>query len=624
MILTALFLAACTVPVAEDPSAVPVPSPERAPVEAPEAGEFTLSFEQAHNQYAHVDAVFPTTGRDSVELMMATWTPGSYLVREYARNLEELVVMGPDGPLSVEKTRKNRWSVDTSGIDAIRVSYDLYCHEMNVRGNWVQVDWAMLNGAPTYLVPAHALDASYGVRFELPEAWPRVATALPPHPAGGEHHFVAADFDTLLDSPILLGETVVSSFEAGGKPHELVHLGQTEWWADPQVVADVQKLTQAQIDFWGVVPYDRYLYLNVISGAGGGLEHKDSTLMMTARDKNPRYPQKYRQWLGLVSHEFFHTWNVKRLRPVELGPFDYENEVHTRALWIAEGITSYYDDLLLVRTGLIDRDEYFKRLGDTIDHIERTPGRLVHPLSETSYDAWIKFYRGNENSDNTTISYYRKGAVVGWMLDAEIRRSTGNAASLDDVMRLAYERYSGERGYTIDEWRATVSEVAGSDLGPWFSHHVDQAEELDYGPALDWFGLRFKPVASAKKNKVEEEEEPSGWLGLHLGGNKVSKVLRGTPAHDFGFLVDDELLAVDDVRTTGSAWAGRMKQYPPGSTAEVLVARRGDLVRLPVTFAEEPELSFAVQVDPLAAGMALSHREGWLGPDSSGTTATDL
>ena len=223
-----------------------------------------------------------------------------------------------------------------------------------------------------------------------------------------------------------------------------------------------------QAAFWGAAPYPRYVIFNLLTESGGGLEHKNACTLMSSRWKS-RTREGYLDWLGLVSHEFFHAWNGKRLRPVELGPFDYEREVYTRGLWMVEGITSYYGDLMVRRAGFSTRKEYLKALGKTIEGVQTTPGRLVQSLDESSFDAWIKLYRRDENTGNSGVSYYTKGEVVAFLLDAKIRRATGGQRSLDDAMRLAYQRYSGERGYRPEEMRKVFEEVAGTGLGPWLA-----------------------------------------------------------------------------------------------------------------------------------------------------------
>lgn len=593
----------------------------------PEPISYTLRFPAPQTHYVEVEAVYPTAGRPEAELMMAVWTPGSYLVREFSRHVEEVRATDEAGaPLQVDKTRKNRWRIASGQGNLgqrVRVTYRVYCREMSVRTNYVDASFAILNGAPTFLTLAGGEALPHDVKLVLPAEWKVAVSPLPAPPQGGENAWRAQDFDTLVDSPLYAGNAAVYRFEVAGKPHLLVNEGEGNVWDGPRSAADVARIVQEQVGFWGVVPYARYVFFNLIVEASGGLEHKDSTVLMTSRWKS-RTPGGYLDWLGLVSHEFFHVWNVKRLRPVELGPFDYEDEVYTKSLWVAEGITSYYDDLFVHRAGLADRKEYLKRLSKQIESLQKTPGRQVQPLDRSSFDAWIKYYRRDENTDNTAISYYTKGAVVSFLLDARIRQATNGRRSLDDVLRLAWQRYSGPRGFTQEELRATVEEVAGTGLDAWFRRAIDSTEELDYSEALAWYGLRF--TASDSKDDDEDDKDAAagaqeaGWLGveseMRQGRLIVTEVPRETPAFQAGVNVEDEILAIDDYRLPADGLKERLKSYRPGTAATLLVSRRERLVRLPVTFGEKPRPRWKLEVDPKATAEQQARLSAWLGNSS--------
>lgn len=568
---------------------------------------YTLRFPAPHTHYVHVEAIVPTGGKPVIELAMAVWTPGSYLVREYARHVEEVLAYTPDGTaLSVDKSRKNRWCLQTREASTVTVTYRVYGREMSVRTNWIEDGFALLNGAPTFLTLAEDVARPHEIQLVLPAAWHTSITGLPAVPGGTPHHYRALDFDTLVDSPMLAGNPAVYPFEVDGIPHYLVHEGEGGIWDGQRSASDVAKIVRAHRQMWGFLPYDKYVFFNMITESGGGLEHKNSTILMTSR-WHSRLPKEYLSWLGLVSHEYFHVWNVKRLRPVELGPFDYENEVYTKNLWTAEGITSYYTELGVRRAGLCSDEAFLERLSEIIQRLQTTPGRLVHPLEMASYDAWIKFYRVDENSANTTVSYYTKGAVVAFLLDAHLHAATGGAKSLDDLLRLAYTRYAGAQGFTREEFRALADEVAGKDLSAWFVQALETTEELDYTQALEWFGLRFKPAPDTAPAK--------GWLGLVTkidnGRLLVIQVPRQTPGWEYGFNVDDEILAVDDYRVLPQQWEARLAQYRPGERATVLVARREHLQRLPVTFGSEPSKRWQLEVHPEASAEQRARFAAW-------------
>ena len=569
---------------------------------------YTLQFPSPHTHYVDVTMTAPTGGRATVDLRMAVWTPGSYLVREYARHVEAMTAQTADGqPLCVNKISKNRWRVAPDGADSVRVNYRVYCREMSVRTNWVEADFALLNGAPTFLTLVEDGPRPHDIQVLLPANWATVMTGLPARPELGEHGYRAADFDTLVDTPILAGNPTTHLFEVDGKPHYLVNEGEGGVWDGPRSADDTEKIVRAHWRMWGGrLPYDQYLFLNLLTQAGGGLEHRNSTVLMTNR-WNTRGRNPYLDWLRLVSHEYFHVWNVKRLRPVELGPFDYEREVYTKNLWIAEGVTAYYTELGVRRAGLCSDAEFLDALSGLIRRLQTTPGRLVHPLEMASYDAWIKLYRSDENSPNTTISYYTKGAVVAFLLDARIRAATDDSKSLDDVLRLAYARYAGERGFSREEFRAVAQEVVGVPLRDWFVSVLETTAELDYAAALDWLGLRFAPAAASCAG---------GWTGLEtrvVGGRLlVSQVRRETPGWHAGFNVDDEILAIDDDRVLPDQWQSRLKRYSPGDRVSVLIARRERLRRLDVTLEAEPPNVWKLEFHPDASAAQAARRAAWL------------
>jgi predicted metalloprotease with PDZ domain len=569
---------------------------------------YTLSFPAPHTHYVEVSAVVPTSGRPVIELMMAVWTPGSYLVREFARHVENVSAWSPDGrPLRVDKSDKNRWRIATGSAPAVTVRYRVYGREMSVRTNWIDSSFALLNGAPTFLTLADSPARPHEVVIEPAAGWTRSVTALPPM-EGGPHRYVAPDYDTLVDSPILLGNPAVYEFTVGGKPHYLVNEGEAGVFDGARAARDLEAIAAEHLRMWGSLPYDRYVFLNLLTEASGGLEHRDSSVLMASR-WTTRTRRAYLSWLALAAHELFHAWNVKRLRPIELGPFDYEDEVHTRSLWIVEGITDYYADLLLHRAGLMTREEYLDALSNAIEELQTTPGRLVQSAALASFDAWIKYYRPDENSPNTSISYYTKGAVVAFLLDAKIRRATGGRRSLDDVMRAAYARYSGPRGFTPDEFRAIAEQIAGQRLGAFWDAAVEGTAELDYEEALDTFGLRFRVPAPPQGPR-------RAWLGVvtRLDGGRliVSQVRRGTPAYEAGLNVDDEILAIDNFRVRPDRLEHRLEQYSPGDRVSVLVARRDELRRIDVTLGAEPARQWRLEVAPAATPGQSAQLASWL------------
>lgn len=583
----------------------------------------TLRFPNAKNHYVDVESVFPTGGAAEMEVFMAVWTPGSYLVREYARNIDRVEAVDAAGnALQATKSRKNRWLVKTNGAALVTLRYPVYSREMSVRTNFVEHAFAMIQGAATFLSPVGQNDRPHLVTVELPAHWKRAVSALPEAPGGAPNTFFAEDYDTLVDSPLVAGNPDVFEFEVRGKKHYLVNTPASDLWDGPKSVEAAKQIVEHYAGMWRELPYDKYVFFNMLVEAGGGLEHKNSTVLMTSA-YTTRNEDRFRGsanppsagWIGLVSHEYFHLWNVKRLRPKALGPFDYENENYTESLWICEGITSYYDKLALHRAGLIDRNHYLAMLSGTIGGLQTRPGRLVQAAAESSYDAWIKGYRPDENSPNTGISYYTKGSVMGFLLDARIRRATSNAKSLDDVMRLAYQRYAGPVGFTPEQFRDCVREVAGPAAADWLQKAEYQITDFDYTEELAHLGLRFRGAGRSSSSGDGGKPAP-GWLGAQTRGNGasvlISGVQRGTPAYEAGLNVDDEILAIGNRRIGAALWPRLGDYYHAGETVEMLVARRGELVRIPVTFGVQPRPSWQLEVSPDATDAQRAALDAWL------------
>lgn len=586
--------------------ALAVSSPSSLSAQAVEPIRYTLRFPAPQTHYVEVEASIPTAGRPEVEVYMATWTPGSYLIREYERHVEAVTASNGAAPLAVEKSRKNRWKITTGGARTVTVRYKVYSREMTVRNNWVEAGFAMLNGAPTFVTLPDGGTRPHEVRVELPAAWKGVQTPLMPV-AGGVNTFRADDFDTLVDSPIIIGNPVVREFTVDGKKHALVLEGDPSLFDADRAAADVKKIVEAGRNVMGPLPYPHYYFLNMVTESGGGLEHKNSFLGMSSRFTT-RTHRAYMGWLGLVAHEYFHNWNVKRLRPVELGPFDYENENYVKMLWVAEGFTDYYGEVLPRRAGIATREEFLDGLSNSIEAVQTTPGRLVTPVNMASYDTWIKQYRPDENTANTSINYYPKGAVIAFLLDAKIRKSSNEARTLDTGMQWAMQRYSGDKGYTPAQFYDVMSEAAGTDLKGWFARTAESTDELDYSEALDYFGLRFRPT---------DPRTARAFIGSgtrnDAGRLMVTSVRRGTPAIDAGLNVDDEILAIDEVRVRADGLAARLDQYKPGDKVTLLVARREKLTRVDVTLGAEPGRAWRLEVSPMATAEQKARLTAWMG-----------
>jgi predicted metalloprotease with PDZ domain len=569
---------------------------------------YIVSFPAPRTHYLEIAASLPVERRPGIEIFLPVWTPGSYLVREYARNIEPISALDQHGNrIRFAKTRKNRWRISTGEDDEVQFRYRVYCREMSVRTNWVEESFALINGAPTFVAIVEDVPRPYEIRFELPANWNSSITGLP---KGSEpHSYVAESYDELIDSPVLCGNPSIYTFEVDGIPHLLANEGEAGVWDGPRSAAATEKLVRQHREMWGAFPetppYCQYVFLNLLTESGGGLEHHNSVCLMTSRWAT-RTPAAWLKWLSLVSHEFFHVWNVKRLRPAELGPFDYENENYTRSLWVAEGITEYYAALTVQRAGLSGVDDYLSALSEMIRLLQTTPGRHVQSLEQASWDAWIKLYRPDENTINTSISYYVKGAVVAWLLDSRIRLSTNGTKSLDDLMRLAFERFSGERGFSPEEFKALAAEVAGVALDDFFRQTVASTDELDYTEALDWFGLRFKPKERGSGGVIGAETR------IDSGRLLITKVPRETPAWHSGLTAEDEIIAIDDFRVKADQLGQRLENYVPGDRVSLLIGRRDLVQRVALTLGHRaPTWQLEIRSD--ASEAQKQNLSRWLG-----------
>lgn len=488
------------------------------PPAAAEPVAYVIRFPDPAAQVVEIEATFPTAGGAPLDLMMAVWSPGFYRVQDYAGQIVSLAARAADGSmLAVEQPAANRWRVATTDSPAVTVTYRLSATGRSVTTNWVGPDYAVLNGPATFITPATAGRRPHEVLLELPPGWSRSITGLDAAPDGRPNHYRAPDFDTLADSPIVAGNPLVHEFEVDGSRHLLADIGEVGGWDGAAAAAQLAPIVAEVAREWGGLPFDRYVFLNVFRRGGGGLEHLNSTLLTAGTGTSEPTPR----WLSFVAHEYVHAFNVKRLRPVELGPFDYEKPPATGSLWIAEGLTTYYADLAVMRSGVGSLDGFLAAMSSQIRALQSAPGRLVQTLERSSLEVWTNSNSGVGTDQDTTVSYYVKGPVVGLLLDARIRRLTGGGKSLDDVMRLALARFGGEHGFTPDEFEATAAEVAGADLAAFFGRAVRSTEELDYGEMLDWYGVRFAAADPADPDRewtLEARPDATPEQAGHLQG----------------------------------------------------------------------------------------------------------
>ncbi len=422
---------------------------------------------------------------------MPVWAPGSYMIREFERHVQDFEVTDAGGgrTLAWEKTNKNTWRVETQGAKELRVTYKVYANELSVRTNDLNDRHANWTNVGLLMYPEGHLNTPSTLRVVPFGDW-KVATQLPEVP-GEPNTFRAENFDVLFDSPVEVSNFKTISFEVRGVPHRFVIDGDGNYDTE-RMRRDAQRICEALVAMMGELPAKDYTFFTHMSTRDdGGLEHLNSSSLIMERNSF-RSPAYYQYFLALVSHEYFHLWNVKRIRPDALGPFDYSRENHTKLLWVAEGITEYYGWHMVRRAGLFPEEDYLAKLSSVIDEMQGTPGRLKMSVEEASFDAWIKYYRRDENSVNSQISYYDKGQLVGLLLDLEIRKLSKGAKSLDDVMRHLYtEFYKKNRNYTPADFQRVAEMMAGSSLENFFARYVRGREELDYNAGLNVVGLQL-------------------------------------------------------------------------------------------------------------------------------------
>ncbi|MEZ2228674.1 MAG: M61 family metallopeptidase [Microcoleus sp.] len=568
-----------------------------------------------------------------MDLKMPVWTPGSYLVREYAKHLQDFSsTTEGDRSLSWRKQSKNHWQIETNSVSDVTVNYRIFANELTVRTNHLDSTHGYFNPAALcFLLPGFESNC-YRIKIVPPRPEWRIVTTLPPV-SGQEYTFEAVDFDTLVDTPFEIGCHDLYDFEVMGKNHQLVVWGKGNLQPE-QVIRDIQKVIEVEAKMFGGLPYDRYVFLLHLSGSGfGGLEHKDSCTLNYPRF-GFRNKDKYDRFMQLVAHEFFHLWNVKRIRPKALEVFDYNQESYTTSLWFSEGTTSYYDLVIPFRSGLYGVKGFLHGLGKEITRLQTTPGRKVQSASESSWDTWIKLYRRDSNSDNSQISYYLKGELISFLLDLLIRAKHGNERSLDDVMRLMWQKFGqgnlaqnngtkksvipgngelldnslpSEIGFTPEQLQEAIESVAGVDLSDFFARYIDGTQELPYNQYLAPFGLELV---------VDETNEiPSlGWtLGVENGREMVKFVEAGAPAQLAGIDAGDELLAIDGFRVNAEQASERLKDYRPGDTVEVTVFHQDELRTCRVTLAPPRPARYQILAVEHPSLIQKQNFTGWLG-----------
>lgn len=587
------------------------------------------------NPQAHLFQVTLTVSEPDSEgqrLSLPAWIPGSYLIRDFAKHVVQLSAESRAHPLPVQKLDKSTWLCAPSA-GPLTVRYQVYAWDSSVRAAQLDTFHGFFNGTSVFLRVEGQAERPCTVTILPPEGesyrrW-RVATALPR--AGAEPYgfgdYQAKDYEELIDHPVEMGEFSLATFEACGVPHDIAITGH--YRADMErLCRDLKILCEYHIRFFGEpAPMDRYVFLVTAVGEGyGGLEHRASTALLCNRSDLPRagesgIREEYRNFLGLCSHEYFHAWNIKRIKPAAFMPYNLKGENYTCLLWAFEGITSYYDELALARSGLISEAQYLEVLGQTITRVLRGSGRFKQSLAESSFDAWTKFYQQDENAPNAIVSYYTKGALAALALDLTLRRETQGRCSLDEVMRALWEAY-GKTGMGVPEngVEQLAAEVSGLDLSAFFESALRGTEDLPLQELLASVGvgyaLRALESGEDKGGKPGQGGMPRTQLGIRLAPNEreaqLSHVFAGGAAQLAGLSAGDSLVAVDGIRVTARNLEGVIGAYPVGATVHIHAFRQDKLRQFEVTLKAAPQDTCVLTMEQAAEPAAAAARQSWL------------
>ena len=578
---------------------------------------FRIGMPEPHTHLFEVAVEVQAPNEDLV-FEMPAWTPGSYLIREYARQVQDVTAYDQQGnERPVQKVEKAAWRVDCDGCASISLQYRVYAHDLTVRTSHLDTSHGYFNGANVFMCPRGYEGESSLLVVDPPFDW-RVSVALP---EVQENCYQVRDFDQLVDSPVECGSHTEVVFDAAKTRHRWVSWGDA-FDVTPHV-DDVRSVIEKEVELFGELPSDveDYLFIcHVQDRRNGGLEHANSQTIGIDR-RTSTHAQSYEDFITLVAHEYFHVWNVKRIRAEGLGPFDYSQEAYTPLLWMMEGITGYYDTLIPVRAGLMPVERYLEILGERIGSLRSQPGRFVRSLEESSMDAWIKLYRPDENTPNSTISYYLKGELVALLLDLTIRERTDGTKSLDDVMRTLWVRQRDtNEAIRPNEVEGIFATATGLDLSEELKAWTQEKKDLPFerlfaGAGLSICGTHTKTFDRSRLIEGAVKS-PAPWLGIrtHVVGGKtiIRHVLSDSPASEAGLNPGDELIALGGLRVSHGTWMAQLALENDGAKIDVVIARRKRLMTLHAVLGEAPHDRFTVRLNKEASTDQCKRLEAWL------------
>jgi len=563
---------------------------------------------------------------------LPAWIPGSYMIRDFARNLVRVRALTDGGRrVRIAKTDKHSWRcAPLPPGQSLTLAYEVYAYDLSVRAAHLDTTHGFFNGSSVFLLPQGRGQEACRVDIFAPRerrlrGW-RVATGLAPArgtPAGGFGTYLAADYDELIDCPVEMGDFAAADFTVEGVAHRIVVSGRVAKLDTQRLARDLALVCAEHARLFEPrsrrPPFDRYTFLAMAVDSGyGGLEHRNSTALLCQRDDLPHVgmqaaTEAYRRFLGLASHEYFHAWNVKRIRPAAFVPYDLRQENYTPLLWLFEGFTSYYDDLGLRRAGLLTPEQYLAELAATITTVMQRSGRRKQSLAESSFDAWIKYYKADENAPNSIVSYYQKGALVAAGLDLAIRAASAGRRSLDDVMRRLWRGFKSAggayAGLDEEDVAPAILAATGVDLARTLRDWTRGTADPDFAALLAPFGI------TAERGPAVESAH-FAMLGCRIGAGpdaRISQVFDGSPAQAAGLSAGDQLLALDGLRAGGNRIDAVLARHAPGDRVEILAFRRDELLRFDVVLASQPPAKWKLSLDAKATAPVRRLRSGWLG-----------
>ena len=532
---------------------------------------YSVRMSKPQNHYFEVEMSISQINQKLLIVKLPVWAPGSYLVREFSKNINLVRAFNEQGKeLEITKNAKNAWQINTTGIKSLKVRYEVYSFELSVRTSFLDLTHGYISGPGIFMYVDNFKDTKGILKIFPFETFKKINTALPiaPLELQGDAYqaFEFENYDQLVDCPIEIGNQVVFEFNAAGVKHTVAMYGEANYNI-PLLKVDMAKIIESETAVFGFNPNKNYLFIiHNVPGGDGGLEHVNSTTLSVNRWTYSG--ADYLGFLNLVAHEYFHLWNVKRIRPIELGPFNYDQEVYTSLLWVMEGFTSYYDELMMRRTGYYSQAEYLTKLQSLINYAEGSVGSRVQPVAHASFDAWIKSYRPNENSANTTMSYYSRGAVIASVFDAMIINKYNGTKCLDDFMQHLYKTYYEKlnRGFTVAEFKNELAIFTGQDMTSFFKKYIDGTEII---PFADYFS---KVGVTVKQNALTRAS--FGASVQNSGGKVIIKSIRAnSAAEDAGLSVNDEVIGCNGYRVDQAMLDGIMNGLAVNEEVELLLSR---------------------------------------------------